>query len=397
MTDPAASDDPEELVRYATAAADRRVGAVDPRQVGDFVRQLDEAVLGSMLGALQGAGVLTDPGCVESPEQVITAVRVAPQHHVLIRRWLRVLADREVIERDGAGFRGVPPLDPHALDRAWDRAAATWQRGLGSAEFIDYLRENARRLPELMTGEQQAALLLFPEGRSHLADAVYRDTVTARYLNTAVGRAVSALATGRDASRPLRIVEVGAGTGATTDAVVAALTEGPERTPPVDYLFTDVSHFFVGAAQERFSDQRWIRYGHYDIDQDPAAQGLAPGCADVVIAAGVLNNARNTDTTVRAIAGLLAPGGWLFLTEPTREHLEILASQSFMMTAADDTRQDSDTTFLSRRQWLDALTGAGFDRIATAPDEDHPLAPLGQRLFAARVGRPIASSGATSC
>ncbi|MYW14970.1 class I SAM-dependent methyltransferase, partial [Streptomyces sp. SID2955] len=63
----------------------------------------------------------------------------------------------------------------------------------------------------------------------------------------------------------------------------------------------------------------------------------------------------------------------------------ILASQAFMMTAAEDARRADDTTFLTREQWLAALEGAGFRQIVTAPDEDHPLAPLGQRLFAARI------------
>jgi SAM-dependent methyltransferase len=381
-----AAPDPRELIRYAIAAAERRVGTVDRRRVHDFVQQLDDAVLASMVAALQYSGALNDPGRTQSPEEILAAARVAPQHHALIRRWLRVLADRKVIEREGEGFRGTPLVDPVSVDRAWDTAAAAWQRGLGAPEFVAYLRRNAECLPQLMTGEQQAALLLFPEGRTEVADAVYGDTVTARYLNTAVASAVRSLAAVRNTARPLRVVEVGAGTGATTAAVAAALTEGGRRTPPVDYLFTDVSHFFVAAAKERYARHRWIRHGLYDIDRDPAAQGLDPGSADVVIAAGVLNNARDTDATVRSLVGLLAPGGWLLITEPTREHLEILASQAFMMTAAEDARRTSDTTFLSRRQWLDVLAGAGVGQVVTAPDENHPLAPLGQRLFAARVG-----------
>jgi thiazolinyl imide reductase len=380
-----AGSDLRELVRYATTAADRRVGTVDPGLVDDFVRQLDEAVLASMLAALQHSDALSDPGRTETAEEVLARARVAPPHHTLIRRWLRILADRKVIERDADGFRGASPVDPAAVRRAWDTAAATWQRGLGTPEFVTYLRRNAERLPQLMTGEQQAALLLFPEGRTEVADAVYRDTITARYLNTAVAGAVRSLAAVRDAARPLRVVEVGAGTAATTDAVVAALTENGPGRPPVDYLFTDVSHFFVTTAKERHAGHRWIRHGLYDIDQDPAAQGIEPGSADVVIAAGVLNNARDTDATVRSLVGLLAPGGWLFITEPTREHLEILASQAFMMTASEDARRTSDTTFLSRRQWLDVLAGAGVGDVVTAPDEDHALAPLGQRLFAVRV------------
>ncbi|MER6384963.1 bifunctional Gfo/Idh/MocA family oxidoreductase/class I SAM-dependent methyltransferase [Streptomyces sp. NPDC001250] len=374
-----------DLIRYATCEADRHVGAVDRRLVDDFVRQLDDAVLKSMLAALQQAGILDDPQSTCSAEEILDAAQVASRHRPLIRRWLRVLADRAVVTRENEWFRGSAPVDSAAVNRAWDLAAGTWQRGLGTREFVTYLRRNAECLPELMRDEQQAALLLFPEGRTDVADAVYRETITARYLNTAVAAAVRSLAAVRNAARPLRITEVGAGTGATTEAVITALRENGRGRPPVDYLFTDVSHFFVSVAKERHAAHPWIRHGLYDVDQDPAGQGLVPTAADVVIAAGVLNNARDTDATMRHLAGLLAPGGVLLVTEPTREHLEILASQAFMMTAAEDAREATDTTFLTREQWLEALAGAGFRQIVTAPDEAHPLAPLGQRLFAARV------------
>ncbi|WP_053667083.1 bifunctional Gfo/Idh/MocA family oxidoreductase/class I SAM-dependent methyltransferase [Streptomyces sp. MMG1121] len=374
-----------DLIRHATAQADLHVGTVDRRLVDDFVRQLDDAVLLAMLAALQEAGALLDPQSTYSAEEILADARVAPRHDTLIRRWLRVLADREAIARDGERFRGTARVDSKAVDQAWGLAALTWQQALGTREFVAYLRRNAECLLQLMRDEQQAALLLFPEGRTDVADAVYRETITARYLNTAIAAAVRSLAAVRNATHPLRIIEVGAGTGATTEAITTALTADGRKRPPVDYLFTDVSHFFVTVAKERHADRPWIRHGLYDVDQDPAGQGLEPGTADVVVAAGVLNNARDTDATMRHLAGLLAPGGRLLVTEPTREHLEILASQAFMMTAAEDARRADDTTFLTRGQWLAALEGAGFRQIVTAPDEDHPLAPLGQRLFAARI------------
>jgi hypothetical protein len=73
------------------------------------------------------------------------------------------------------------------------------------------------------------------------------------------------------------------------------------------------------------------------------------------------------------------------ITEPIREHYEILISQAFMMTAAEDTRQASGTTFLSREQWLHVLAGIGAECVLTLPPEDHAVAPLGQRLFVART------------
>ncbi len=385
--EPQTAEGLDEVVRAATAAAQAQVRHVSAEQVHSFVERLDEAVLDSMLGALQSHDVLRAAGFGHTTADILAAARVAPAHHGLIERWLTVLGERGLVKRDGDRWYGTRTVDPTATGRAWDLAAEAWSGRLGSAEFIDYLRRNAERLPELMSGEQQAALLLFPEGRTVTAEAVYRDTVTARYLNTAVGTAVRRISAGFAGGRPLRILEVGAGTGATTDAVVRALTEGRGPAPDVDYLFTDVSRFFLGPAKARFDRQPWVRFGLLDIDRDPGEQGFAPGCTDVLIAAGVLNNARDTDATVRALARLLVPGGWLLITEPTREHLEILASQAFMMTAAEDARLRSGATFLSRRQWLDVFTAAGIEQVLTAPGEDHPLAPLGQRLFAARVGQ----------
>ncbi|MFI6350422.1 Gfo/Idh/MocA family oxidoreductase [Streptomyces sp. NPDC050560] len=374
-----------DLLAHAGAEADRRVGQVGRPLADAFVRRLDRAVLGSMLGALQDLGVLRDPGRPYTDTEILHTAGVAPRHHGLVRRWLRVLAERETVSRDGALLRGAAPVDPSDIARDWDAAAALWAEGLGGPEFIAYLRRNAECLPRLMRDEQQAALLLFPQGRTDLADAVYRDTVTARWLNTAVATAVRSLAAAHTPQRPLRVVEIGAGTGATTAAVTAALTAGGSARPCVDYLFTDVSPFFVTAAEARHTAYPWMRHGLYDVDRAPADQAMVTGGADLVIAAGVLNNARDTDASLRHLTDLLAPGGRLLLTEPVREHLEILASQAFMMTPPQDIRRETGSTFLTRRQWLDALTRAGLAEAVTAPAEDHPLAPLGQRLLAAHL------------
>lgn len=341
----AETPDTEEILRRMTEAAETKATGITADHVDEFVAALDEAALSSMLQALRRHDFQLD--------------RVAKRHHTLIRRWMHVLAER--------GFSQDRVINPAA---AWDRAKAAWVPRLGEAEFIDYLRRNAECLDELMSGEQQATLLLFPEGRTDIADAVYRDTITARYLNAAVAEAVRSLA----GATPVRILEVGAGTGATTDAVL-------QTGASIDYLFTDLSNFFLATARNRFPT---VRTGLFDIDRTPTAQGYQPQSFDVIIAAGVLNNARDADATVRGLVEMLVPGGWLLITEPTREHYEILTSQAFMMTEAQDARLESGTTFLSPDQWLAILGKAGAEHMLTLPGENHPLLPLGQRLFAAR-------------
>ncbi|MFJ7243054.1 amino acid adenylation domain-containing protein [Kitasatospora sp. NPDC098652] len=318
--------------------------------------QLDAAVLASMALALA--------------ELERTGETPAPQHAWLADRW------REVLRQAGTG----EVTEAEAAER-WERLEADWPGALGSPEFIAYLRRNAECLPALLTGAQDPVQLLFPEGRFDTADALYREHGMARYLNRAVASLFRRIAEQQPAGRPLRVLEAGAGTGGTTEGVLRALT-GFEA----EYLFTDVSPFFLPEARNRFGGHPWVRFGTFDVDADHRAQGLAPNSFDVVLAAGVLENARDTAASLDRLAELVAPGGWLVLTEPTMEHPWILASQAFMMTAPEDAVRTSGPSYLDRDQWLDLLAkSAGAEGILCLPGDDHVLAPQGIHLFAARL------------
>ncbi|WKX74122.1 methyltransferase [Streptomyces sp. XD-27] len=202
----------------------------------------------------------------------------------------------------------------------------------------------------------------------------------ARYLNRAVSTLLRQVAEEHPGDRPLRVLEAGAGTGGTTEGVLEALT-GVDA----DYLFTDVSPFFLPEARSRFGSHPWVRFGVFDVDADHRGQGLAPNAYDVVLAAGVLENARDIEAALARLTDLVAPGGWLVLTEPTREHPWILASQAFMMTEPGDAHRDGGPSYLDRDQWLGLLAKAGAEEVLCLPGDDHSLAPHGVHLFAARM------------
>ncbi|MEU4954814.1 class I SAM-dependent methyltransferase [Streptomyces lavendulae] len=69
--------------------------------------------------------------------------------------------------------------------------------------------------------------------------------------------------------RPLRILEVGAGTGATTAVLLPGLP--PQRT---HYSYTDVSPAFLTRAKSRFTAYDFIDYQVLDLDRGPTAQGF---------------------------------------------------------------------------------------------------------------------------
>lgn len=377
------------------AAAHCEFEAVDAEQVRECVERLDEAALSSMLHALQAQGALTAPERNYSEADIFAMAGVAPLHQPIVARWLRILAERGYVRRSGTHFAGTALMTKEQVERRWQAAMDAWAGKLGSRAVIDYLIANAERLPQLLSGEQQAALLLFPEGRWDIAGALYRDTAIARYLNRSVADEVMRIAGGKLApdgalgspeAASLRIVELGAGTGSTTDMVVGRLKMLDANRLKPDYLYTDISPFFLSAARERYADCPWMRYRLIDIEQSLAAQGIEPESADIVIAAGMLNNARNTDRAVRDLLQCLAPGGTMLITEPVREFAEMLISQAFMMSRPEDDRKNTDSTFLNVAQWLDVFRRAGAEAASVQPDDAHPLAPLGQKLFVVRKG-----------
>jgi pyochelin synthetase len=349
-------------------AADTALPALDRDRVADHTDAFDTAVLASMADALRQLGLFPADGLTE---QRLTDAGVLPRHHWLVRRWLAVLAEQ-----------GMGEADAQTTARLWADAEAAWSDDIASRDFLAYVRNHTDRLPDLLTGRQDPVELLFPDGDFGTAQALYRRNAMARYLNRAVAATLGQIAAGHPADRPLRVLEAGAGTGGTTEDALAALAHRDGT-----YHFTDVAGFFLPEARRRFSQRTRpeMRFGLFDVDADHRAQGLTPNSYDVVLAAGVLENARDIRASLTRLAELVAPGGWLLLTEPTREHPWILASQAFMMTEPEDERALGGTSYLGRDQWLTLLKGIGADQVLCLPDDGHALAPQHLHLFAARL------------
>ena len=89
----------------------------------------------------------------------------------------------------------------------------------------------------------------------------------------------------------MKILEIGAGTGATTEILLRYLSNQDENgsfAPRFSqYDFTDISSSFFEEAQEYFKDTRSINYSVLNIEEDPATQGFEEGSYDLIVAAHV--------------------------------------------------------------------------------------------------------------
>ncbi|KAI0377914.1 hypothetical protein F5Y04DRAFT_284381 [Hypomontagnella monticulosa] len=164
--------------------------------------------------------------------------------------------------------------------------------------------------------------------------------------------------------RPLRILEVGAGTGSATSRILSSL--GPNVAGRLQkYTYTDVSGVFFEAASEEFKDWKsMIEFKVLDIEKDPSKQGLEEGSFDLVVAFQVLHATSSIGTTLANCRKLLKPGGQLIVTELTNKIARrsvVFGVLSGWWLGEDDKRQWGPE--LTEEEWDSRLRAEGFSGV----------------------------------
>lgn len=91
----------------------------------------------------------------------------------------------------------------------------------------------------------------------------------------------------------MRVLEIGAGTGACTEFVLKSLKSEEGTRMYSLYTFTDISSGFFAAAQNKFKQHDGINYKVFDVTRSPAEQGLELGSYDLVVVNNVSPLAMN--------------------------------------------------------------------------------------------------------
>ena len=169
-------------------------------------------------------------------------------------------------------------------------------------------------------------------------------------------------------SRPhMRILEVGAGTGGTTEMVLRSLVQQEGHPPYATYTFSDISAGFFPQAKERFAYAPNMEYKVFDISQSPFDQGFTESTYDVILAPNVIHATPSLHDTLVNLQPLLRTGGLLVLTElcaVVRTPNYIFGNFSGWWLGEEDRRPYEPYVPVSR--WDEELKAAGFSGVDTA-------------------------------
>lgn len=349
-------------------------------------RALHERSIAVMSAILSELGALARPGETCTLDDVVRQCGIRSEFYSLIERWLSHLEAAGYLDRQDSTYVSRVPL-VRAVPAALVEQCHAAFRDL--PDLLRYFECCETRLAAVLTGRASPLDTLFPDGDMSIAEGLYGGSSVARYFNAIATSAIATAAAAQPEGRRLRVLEIGAGTGGTTDAVLPALP-----SDNTEYLFTDIGPLFVVRGSERLASFPFVSFDQLDIEDAQAIERVGTGRFDIVIATNVLHATRDLDATLDHVRRLLAPGGLLVAIETTEAHtwLDVtIALVPGWRRFADAWRTNQ--PLLAPEIWSQVIERAGFERSKVLPPAGSPATVLGQHVIIAQApGRPVASA-----
>ncbi|MCL6285140.1 SDR family NAD(P)-dependent oxidoreductase [Ruegeria sp. 2012CJ41-6] len=319
-----------------------------------------------ILQGLRTLGWSPEPGERVDLHQLAQSLDIAPNLYGQLRRYMEILAeDGIVIPLDADRVEVIAMPDPGQPDQLTRSALETYP---ASCERLTLMAACGPNLGPILKGDRNPVEDLFPNGDMSTARALYRDTPEAKTYNKLAAAAVRAFVDRRNTGHPIRILEVGAGSGGTTASVLPALHE-----LSIHYTFTDIGPALVSRAKEEFSNHPNIEFSTFDLERDPQEQGFELESFDIIIGANAIHATSDLTATIGRLRSLLAHGGCLFMLEITER--ERWVDLTFGLTEGwwlfNDTNLRKNYPLLSNDEWLHLLNGTGFSAISLVPPHEH--------------------------
>ncbi|WP_146662906.1 SDR family NAD(P)-dependent oxidoreductase, partial [Enhygromyxa salina] len=350
-----------------------------------------------LLDAYRRMGVFHRPGERHEGAGLRARLGIVAKFDRLHEALINILVDASLLERRGRELWTTAAVAEVEIEGLWAWAEAALDelaRRYPSIEAtITLNRLFLADYPRILRAEIGATQIMFPGTSMKLVQNFYKGNPLTDSFNRLVRESVRCFVEQRGQAG-VEVIELGAGTGATSEWVLATLAECGAGAR---YVFTDISPRFVEFGRERFAaDYPFARFETLNLDRDLDSQGFEAGVADLVLATNVVHATRNLRATLRKAKALLRPGGWLVLNELTmvRPLLTLGGGVLEGWWAFDDGQlRLPDSPLASPAAWSLLLREEGYREVVELGDAG---SELGQRVLIAQSDGVIQSAAAAA-
>ncbi len=367
--------------------------------------EVDQLVARYMYKAFETLGLADRDGQVVDLANEVAVGRIAAKHLRLAERICEILADQrwlEPIEHQSTRSWRVVGHQRIEASQLCGAVAPLRQKHPSVTRELKLVARCGSKLASVLAGQTDPLEVLFPGGDASDLESLYRASPVAQVCNQTVADAVvAAIDTqlAHDPSRPIRVLEIGGGTGGTTSFVWPAIKDKVES-----YVFTDVSPLLVAEASGRFESSQEasgsLEFQVLDIESTIESQGFEEDAFDIVIAANVFHATSDLKRTLSNANRLLRSGGLLVALEGVRPEpmLDLIFGLTEGWWRFEDSELRPNYPLIDSKAWLQLLNGCGYrDPAILAPDASLARVQQGQAvLVATGVGDDSRPQKATS-
>lgn len=377
----------EDFRQYLDPIADDITKNIDSDAFEQYMYYGSDLSLNEIINFLKGKGVFTDTEQTYSSGTITEKIHSRPEYFKLIKRWLNALEENGYIEKTGEEtYRLSKEVTEESIAKLRHLIKDLEKEKLKDAMSMEYFENSIKNVGDILDGTTEPQEILFPKASTETAFNVYHDNVFSRCMNSltvrGLGKAVDMILA-ENPNHTVRIMEVGAGTGGTTDDVLPYL--GGKN---VEYHFTDVSEFFINKAKVKYAQYPWIVYHKFDINLDFRKQGVDENYFDIILCANVLHMAHNGDEAFRTLKAISNATGFLIIIDAVKELNSLLTSMGFLYRVdATDEREEKEAVFFELDHWYRNFRNAEAELVYKYPAEDNFLACSYQRVFISRFNK----------
>lgn len=333
--------------------------------------EMEELSAEFIVKALKDLG-LFEINTILSSENSFSQAGIKDEQRLLWNHCLKILVKTGIIEKHGDDWKIISEARESHPDLIVDNLIFQYPNALIELTLFSRVAGN---LAAILTGKVSPLSILFPQDGQIGAAQFYKETSWAKVLNLGISKTVELLLSNYSQSEPIRILEIGAGTGGTTHQLLKACS-----SHQISYTFSDISPFFLETAKDTFAQFPFIEYKLLDIEKDPELQSFLPSSYDLIIAANVLHSTRDLQgETLAHIRDLLRPGGHLLLLELTNKSwwIDLIFGVAQGWWRFSDRNLRPDHPIIAASTWKSILLESGFAQAEfVSPDEK-----IGSPLF----------------
>lgn len=259
---------------------------------------------------------LEDLGCSlrkANPGDKLVKVLSAPEHTRFVDYLYKMVAtESDLITEEGDHF--VRTDRPIPLQTSKDLLEELNRKWPNEQHCNDLTYYAGSHLPQVLGGKTDGVKLIFGSSRGRdLVSKVYGDwpmnKLYYRQMQDFISRLISRLPSD---GAPLKILEMGAGTGGTTKWLLPLLAS---LDYPIEYTFTDLGPSFIAAARKQFKQYSFMKFRTHDIEKEPAEDLV--GTQHIVIASNAVHATHSLVNSTGNIRKMLRSDGLLMMLEMT--------------------------------------------------------------------------------